>query len=526
MVVAGSDAAAVGFQEVAAAEVETVATTRVGNGHFNALVGFERNVLHGVSIHVGIASTRCFTHTVGNVALGHLLPRSGGEALCREGMVEIPLVFFARSLAHGVVGCGVLKACENLVAHEHSAAGVTYDGRRAACGLGIYVVNHRDDVVHINVFALEFHLGAEIVATIAEHGAPNDLDVGTLIIIGIVGYEGFAIEVLSTANGRCGTREVLHLYALKGHSRSGNGLACAETYGEGLGACLKVHGLTASEVEGVAHLHETSLKHIIAQSVEVVGLRQIGFADSRLLLRIEHCIGISSLVGLAGKVNDGDGHSLVDIVDRNGRKLAFGHYKLKVVLRQFALGGVGVAVLVVLTIDSHGEAFGEMHRIGAGLDDNLVERPAATSIFGTTVLPEAEGVCAIQRIGTDALIPVEVLVARATRSHGLNLEVRARVVVDDEVRALNLVVGHLDEVLLVAVTSGGREAHPFASLVTVDVVGVGFARHFVEREQTVVLFGLRRRSQRIDIVTTTTYHCVQMVGAALTGLNRRRLYLR
>ena len=332
VVVAGSDVAVVS-QEVAAAEVEAVVAARVGHGHFNALVGFERNVLHGVSIHVGIASTRCFAHTVGNVALGHLLPRSGGEVLSREGMVKIPLVFFARSLAHGVVGCGVLKACENLVAHEHSAAGVTYDGRRAACGLGIYVVNHRDDVVHINVFALEFHLGAEIVATIAEHGAPNDLDVGTLIIIGIVGYEGFAIEVLSTAKGRCGTREVLHLYALKGHGRSGNGLACAETYGEGLGAGLEVHGLTASEEEGVAHLHETSLKHVIAQGVEVFGLRQIGFADSRLLLRIEHCIGVGNLVGLAGKVNDGNGHSLVDIVDRNGRKLAFGHYKLKVVLR-------------------------------------------------------------------------------------------------------------------------------------------------------------------------------------------------
>ncbi len=342
MVVVGIDVR--GFARVAvhAADIEFVVTASVGERHLYLLAFGEFVAALGVFVDVGLRLTCSFHQAIGHERVVHVSPVGAGERHIVVGFGEVVLVLIARSVAHGVVGSGVFEAGEDLVAHQYGTARIAHHGGSRTSLFGVDVVDHGDYVVHVNVVAREFHFGAQVVATIAKHGAPSDIESRFLIFIGVGSLQSLAGKVFCTAHCICVGGEVLRGEAGKRHHTGRYGIARAESNGERLRAGFEVHGLAAAEPQVfVLVLNERSCQHAVVERVNVAVGGEGCCAGNILLLRIYN----GYVVRCGGVILSRD---LAEVAGQNG-------------------GGA------------------------RGRFNHLVECPAATSILATALLPRSQG---------------------------------------------------------------------------------------------------------------------------------------
>ena len=131
---------------------------------------------------------------------------------------------------------------------------------------------------------------------------------------------------------------------------------------------------------------------------------------------------------------------------------------------------------------------------------------------------------AVIRVAIHSSVPVQVLACCTRCGVGRNLVEVATVVVYQEVGAIHLGVGHLDEVLAIVVTFGLRVTEPLVGRTAVDVVDVLHAGR-IESKLSVVGLSLRRCSQAIGGHCISARHGVHMLGFSLVGHGRRRFHL-
>ena len=390
VVVAGGHVVGI-VEQVGAAEVEAVVAAGVCHGDFYLLISCECHAFLSVGGHVGIVCARCFDNAVGQACACHRGPGRSGERNGVECRGERVVVFRAGSLAHGVVGHGIFKAGKDLVAHQHGTARVAHGGGCRAGGLRVYVVDKGNDVVHVYVVrARQFHLGAEVVAAVAEHGFPHDVHRCALISICVVGNECVAVVVLCTAHGRAFARECLHFYAVERHGRGGHVVARAEGHGKDFRAGEEVHGVGTGEVERVVSLYERGCQHVVVERVGVGGRCHFGFAHGFLLRGIEHGVGVGRGGGLLGNGGVGHGDGLRHVVNGDDDKFAFLRRCAHRALLQAAFAGHGLAVGVSRAVNGNGRAGGSYDGIGVGLQVGFGKLPAAAAVFGAVILPKAE----------------------------------------------------------------------------------------------------------------------------------------
>ena len=521
VIVAGSHVA-VGVNQVGAAQVQTVVTALVEHGGFHLLVLLQRQVLDLIVEHVGIAGAGGFGDAGRHVSFGHFHPAGGSQRLLLDRSCLFPLVFVARCAAHGVVAHGVLESGENLVAHQNGTAGVAHHFRCGACGFRVHGVNHWNDVKHVHAgVAGQFHFGAEIVAAVAEHCFPNDVQHAFLIIIGIVCHECFAVEVFSTAHSVFTACEVFEGETLECHGGSGHCETRTDSHGEGFGAGFKVHGFGTAEEESIANLDEGSGEDVVLQREDTIGFRGDGCADCILLSGIDNRIGIDSLLSLHGNVGVGEGHRFGEVVDGEHSKLAFLNRHDDIALLERSIHGAGLAVGVGVSVNGDCHALGENHRVFVGSQIDFGEGPTATGVGAARILPDAKGDRAVNRVLiTHAIEPVQIFSGNAGTVVGLDIVIFVGVVFNVEISTLRLFVGEGDEAGLVGVTGGFFIAQPLVVLVAVDVVGVFHPIHSIERKVAVVVGCLRGRGERSGIVVVATQHRVEMLRLSIPSGER------
>ena len=247
VVVAGHDRTVL-VQEHHAIDVETLGTALVGEcrGHLLVLLQFH---LLGIGV-VGLVRTAYLLYAHGHIIDILLGPCRSCHVVGNGGRNQIPLVLLVAGATHGVVSGGSLQTCEDLVAHNHLATGVTNSCRLAAGLLGVHIVGHGNDVEHIHVAnALQLHFGAQIVASVAQNCTPKDFYLLALVGIAEYSLQSLAGIVLGTTDGGGVGREVLLLEALHGHLACRNLLAGTEAHDEQFCACHQVHGLATEEVD-------------------------------------------------------------------------------------------------------------------------------------------------------------------------------------------------------------------------------------------------------------------------------------
>ena len=378
-------------EEVCTAEIEAVVAAGVSHGDFYLLISFERHAVLDISEYVGIVCARGLDNAVGQAGACHRAPRSSRERNGVERRGERVVVFRAGSLAHDVISHGAFKAGEDLVAHQHRAACVAHSGGGRAGGLRVYVVDKGNDVVHVYVVrARQFHLGAEVVAAVAEHGFPHDVHRCALISIGVVGNECEAVVVLCTAHGCAFAREGLGSNAVERHGRGGHVVARAEGNSKYFRAGQEVHGVGAGKVECIVSLYERGGQHVVVERVGVGGRSQFGFAHGILLCGIEHGVGVGRGGGLLGNGGVGHGDGLRHVVHGDDDELAVLCRCAHCALLQAAFAGHGLAVAVSRAVNGHGRAGRSHDGVGVGLHVGFGKLPAAAAVFGAVILPKAE----------------------------------------------------------------------------------------------------------------------------------------
>ena len=249
-------------QEHHAVDIETLGTALVGKGCGHLLVSFQFHLL-GVGV-VGLVRTAYLLYAHGHLGDGLLCPCRCSHVVGNGGRNQIPLILVVACATNSVICGRSLKTCKDLVAHDHLTASVT-DGSRLATGLlGIHIVGHGDDVEHIHIaYALQFHLGAQVVASVAQNCTPKNLYLLAFIGITEDRLQSLAGIVLGTTDGIGVGREILLLEALQSHLACCNLLSGTEAHDEEFSTCNQIHGLAAKEVDILIALEETCGQHIV-----------------------------------------------------------------------------------------------------------------------------------------------------------------------------------------------------------------------------------------------------------------------
>ena len=255
---------AVEVDGVDAHEVEFVGAAFVGEGE-----GLRPCLLEG-------DVTLRHSHLVGRIAQGgdagrHRAGGGDGEVVgCPRVVGEGALVTFAR--AHGVEAHGRFEAGEDLVAQQHGTAGVAHLARRTARGVHVHLVEHGHDGKEFRVArGREFHFRAQVVAAVAQHGAPEHREV----TMREGGFEGTAGEFLRPLGGRGigGVVDLAHVAEL--HFRSPHHrLPVAGADFKEFGAGVQVELRATAEAEGAVRFDEAGGEQVVAQHVVVGRVRQ------------------------------------------------------------------------------------------------------------------------------------------------------------------------------------------------------------------------------------------------------------
>ena len=249
-----------------------MATCSVLNLNLNLLVLLECYICHLVSKHVRIVGTCSLNHTVRKVVLCNLYPRRSCQRSCLC-IHQVPYILFSGSLTNSVVCSWSLKTCKNFVAYDCSTTCIAHDLWSRTCCLCINIVNHWNDVVHVNsVNTCEFHLSTQIVAAVAQYCTPNNGNLCTLVLILIVGNKLNTVVVLCTANGCCIACKCLCLHVNECHCRGRNIVTATKCHCERLSTGKQIHGITTCKVKRIAHLHEAGCKHLVAEYINTIVL--------------------------------------------------------------------------------------------------------------------------------------------------------------------------------------------------------------------------------------------------------------
>ena len=323
------------------------------------------------------------------------------------------------------VECGrSLKTCEYLVVQNHLATCVADGTRLAACCLGVHLVRHRYDAEHIHVvYAGEFHLGAQVVAARAQHGAPYDADLLSVVRVCVVSLQSLACIVLHAADGVRFGSEVYQLHLAECHLACSHAHARAEAHVERLCASHQVHSLRAEEVDSLLGVEEACLKHLVAQCVNVIILPCSCVANLLLLYRVEPCVGVRLAVLELWQVVVGYGDGLCLWVDLYGGELAVLLGRGHVAWQQRSAHSNLIAVVVCLAVDGDACAAN-----GVRVRHHLLQHPCAAVVLLAVVLPQTHGDgLVVYGVEVDAAVPVHVFVCLAGRGDRLELVSRCAV---------------------------------------------------------------------------------------------------
>ena len=200
---------------------------------------------------------------------------------------------------------------ENLVVGNHGAAGVAhYDRRRVARDV-VDGVEHGSDGLHGYVLAVgrNLELGAEVVGTVAEHGAPDNLEA----FVGVVGYKLLAVEAFHATYGEGVAREGLRGHVAQGHRRGTDLVVVLQLDFEKVIAWQEVHGIAAPEGELVLSLHEADREQVVPEGVRAICL--IERSTARLLFLREDD---SLRMDLGGRPAQGQGEQSQEQALANG----------------------------------------------------------------------------------------------------------------------------------------------------------------------------------------------------------------
>ena len=405
VIVAGHDRTVL-VQKHHAVDVKALGTALIGEGCGHLLVLLQFYLL-GVGV-VGLVRTAYLLYAHGHVGNVLLCPCRSGHIVGDGGRNQVPVVLVVAGSAHGVVGSGSFQTCEYLVAHDHLAAGIADGGGLAAGCLGIHVVGHGNDVEHVHVaLAKQFHLGAQIMASVAQYCTPEDLYLLTLVGVAEDCLQSLAGIVLGTTDGSGVGGEVLLLETLHLHLAGGNLLACTEANDEEFCACHQVHGLAAQEVDALVALQETGGQNVVVQGINLTLLLAHGNANGILLLGIYPCLGVCLAAAKFGHVVVGNGNSLGLVVHINHGKLALLLGSHNIAGREMTGNGNRLAVGVLLAVDGHAAL---LQHDGVGVDLHFSDNPTAAGILACALLPQADcygGV--VQSVLVLASVPVHVL---------------------------------------------------------------------------------------------------------------------
>ena len=362
------------------------------------------------------------------------------------------------------------------------------------------------------------------MAARAQHGAPYDADLLSVVRVCVVGLQSLACIVLGAADGvRLGS-EVYQLYLSESHLACCHAYARTEVHVERLCASHEVHSLRAEEVDSLLGVEEACLEHVVAQCVYVVLLPCRSVAHLVLLYRVEPCVGVRLAVSECGQVVVSYGDGVCLGVDLHGGELAFLLGSGDVARQQRTAYGDGLAVVVCLAVDCYACAAN-----GVRVRHHLLQHPCAAVVLLAVVLPQAHGDgCVVERVEVDAAVPVHVLVSLAGRGDRLEL-VGSRAVLRGCLVSLprlsaRLVADELSLARTVAVAVSLVVRDPHLAVYVVDEI-LAFCACGIESELACVLALLCRRGVRCHrqpVAVADGVHSLGVVyirrGSDVTGL--------
>ena len=267
-----------GVEHVHTEQVECMAAADVGkrDGLLTALreVEVASHGLHNVGSE-GVLRGGGLHHSGGDFGFSRFPGKRFGHPAVLGEFVRV-LVAAGFLLAHRRFQSG-----KDLVAGNHCAPGVAHhDGRRVARDV-VDGVEHRGDVVHQHVSAVgrDFQLSAQVVRTVAQHGAPDNLQV----VVGVDGHQLLAVEAFCAAHGEGVAREVFHGHSAEGHGRRAHLVIVLQFDFEKVLLSLEIHGSATAEGQLSVSLDKGGGEQVVGQRVGARDFGQIGLPGLRFL---------------------------------------------------------------------------------------------------------------------------------------------------------------------------------------------------------------------------------------------------